>query len=107
MDNYLLPFEIWQLIFDYSDFADQLKLKQLSILFSHLRLKILPKKCSDYLTNTKLNTIYFRYLQELDINYSCHITNEGIKKLNLRKLNVCGHGGITNVNHMTKLQELD
>jgi hypothetical protein len=37
----------------------------------------------------------------------CGINDEGIKNLNLEKLNARNNSKITNINHMTKLKELD
>ena len=111
-NNVALPFEVWQIIFEYLDFADQLKLKQLSILFTHLRIKMIPITYHKKLTDTILRTNnfkylqgspnsdfaalskrvciggYFKYLQELDASgQNSYITDEGIKYLNLVNLN--------------------
>ena len=49
-------------------------------------------------------------MTKLKVLYASHksgINDEGIKNLNLEKLNAYNNSKITNVNHMTKLKELD
>jgi len=43
----------------------------------------------------------------LDASLNCGIDDEGIKDLNLERLQIYDNSKITNANHMTKLKELD
>src|SRR5258705_4826752 len=86
-ESYLLPFEVWQHIFEFLDLPDQLKLKQLSTQFNHLRIHYIPSKYQRKLTNRILRRRKnFKYLREL---------------------NACNNSKITDVNHMTNLEFLD
>ena len=124
-----IPIEIWQQVLFQSTFLDQIRLRQVCVIF-HNRLEIhdfynIDRKylhrlndsiLSNYSfirslnshNNLKITNInYMTQLVELDASGGyCGITDQGISQLNLIKLNVSYNQKITNINHMTKLVEL-
>jgi len=81
----LLPIEIWQIIFNYSELKEQLTLYQLNKYF-HQYLQIIDFYHIDRDYKLLLtNTIIMRYkdLKYLDVSHNSEITDQGIKFLNL------------------------
>lgn len=126
--DYLITFEIWQIILDVSDFLTQIRLTQVCIdLNQCLRITdfynidncYLQKLNDNILKNypyiTQLNADsninvtnvnHLSRLKKLNAEYICGINDEGIKDLNLYELDASNNRKITNVNHMNNLKIL-
>jgi hypothetical protein len=97
-----LDINIIYLIFGFLIFPSKIKFRSISKYMHKLEIHDFYNIRKKYLNllddKILLNYPFIKYLNAS--GYYCKISDEGIKQLNLKKLNVCDNQKITNINHM-------
>ena len=104
---YILPIEIWQFIFELTDFSSQVFMRMTCKFFYQLdivNLLNIPVKIKAQFDNEIL--IRFTKLKYLDLNYAAQISPNVLQNLNLFTLKMNNQIQITNLNHMSNLRIL-
>lgn len=86
----IFPIELWQIVLDYSDIVDQIRLIQLCQYFNtKLQVHDFYHIKTKYLSKLTDNIISRYPVKELYITYNSSISDDGIRHLDtLRKLRV-------------------